>query len=461
MTSYRRTVRLALPAVAESLLNSLVLLVDALMVAQVGDAALAAVGLAGVVLWRSRSLAAVLQIGLSAVVARRWGEGNERAAGILLTHGVILGLLMGLIPLIALPFARPLFASLNAEGAVLAQAAIYFQIVLATMPMRMASANLSATMRACGDTRTPMLVTLTINVVNTVFNYLLIFGHGGFPALGLMGAGISTAIAFTVEVAALSWAAARGIRPLRFLEGEGSASGQSRGLLIFHRAGATPWLPGVTGSVMKVSLPSLGEEIAVSVGFLGFIAMIAGLGEGPLAAHTSVTRIESFSFMIGFGISVGSAALVGQALGAKRVDLARRAFSASLVLAASAMSLAGLAMIGFSPWTLGLFYGFDDSRRTMIELATPILIIAAIEQPFIGMANVLASGLRGAGMTIAPFVSQIFGTIVVRIGLGYLLAFGLEMGLEGIYWGTVADWVLRVIILGSIVLGGRWEKMKL
>jgi len=457
VNTYRRTIRLALPAVAESLLNSMVLLVDALMVARSGDAALAAVGISGVVLWRVRSLASVLQTGIGALAARRWGEGDERAASRVLTHGMVLGLAIGTLPLLLIPFAAMIFSRLNAEGEVLALAATYFQLIIATMPLRMASTHLSAALRACGDTRTPLYVTLGINVVNLIFNYLLIFGKFGFPALGLVGAGIATVIAFVIEAVALAVACRRGIRPLRFAE----IGNADRGLLRITRDGFTPWLPSITPSVLRVSLPSLGEEIAVSVGFLGFIAMIAGLGEESLAAHTSVARIESFSYMIGFGVSIGAAALVGQALGAARADLARRAFSASLVLAALSMAVAGFVMILLSPLTLGLFYGFDDTRRVMIEFATPVLIIAALEQPFIGTGMVLAAGLRGAGLTMAPFLSQMAGTIVVRIGLGYLLAFELGMGLEGVYWATVADWVLRTIILGAIVATGRWEKTKL
>jgi putative MATE family efflux protein len=423
------------------------------MLAQLGEAALAAVGLSGVLLWRLRSLSGVLQIGVTAVAARRWGEGDQQAAGIVLSHAAVLGLLIGSLALLLIPITQPIFQLLNAEGDVLRFAAIYFQLVAISMPFRMASGNLTAVLRAAGDTRTPMLVTLAINLLNALLNYLLIFGKFGFPALGMMGAGISTLTAFMVEAGILWYLCQRGIRARLY-------ASDSRGTLRFHPAGWRLWLPGLSNKLVRLSIPSVGEELAVSVGFLVFIAMIAGLGPDALAAHTSVARIESFSYMIGFGMAVAAASLTGQALGALQPDRAARLIVTNLVIVTVAMGGAGILMALLATPSLRLFFSPGAGSERLLELALPIFLIAAIEQPLIGTSMVLAASLRGAGLTMAPFLSQMIGTIAIRVGLGWLLAFHLGWGLEGIYWATVADWGMRTLVLGIIAFRGTWKQVR-
>lgn len=452
--TYRRTLRLALPAVAENLLNSLILLVDALMVASTGTAALAAAGLSSVALWRTRAQASVFQAGLGAIAARRWGEGDQHAASTVLTHGIFLGFLLGTLFLLPVLFAGELFRALQAGPDIHYLATDYFTIIMLALPLRMASGNLSATLRAAGDTRTPMTVTLFINLVNIAFNYPLIHGVWGFPRLGLHGAAIASVISFVVEFLLLSALCYRGIRP-RLYAPEGTTA---RGELKLSPAGARFLLPGITKRVIRISLPTFGEELAVSVGFLGYIAMIARLGSDDLAAHTSVARIESFSYMIGVGIAMAASALVGQALGAGSPHQARRSLQTSLVLSAVAMGCTGILLALFPTLWLSLFAS-GSGAATLLAAALPIMLITASEQPLIGVAMTLSGALRGAGYTLAPLLSQLVGTVFIRLGFGWWLGFQLGLGLEGLYLATVIDWSIRCLVLGAVVRSGRWERV--
>lgn len=481
MKLLRQTVRVAVPAILESLSNSAILLVDALMVASLGPTPLAAAGLVGVVLWRLRALGSVLQIGTGATVARRWGGGQIDAARIVFTHGAVLGSLVGCLWLLFFPFAMAIFGGLNARGDVLLLAAGYFQAVVICFPLRLSSTNMAASLRAAGDTKTPMMTTLIINVANIVLNYTLIFGNFGAPALGLVGAGIATSLSFALEFVILAFVGWRGIRPRRMFQalalelpvsrqeemGEISApvyppapvDPEHAHVLRFSREGFRLRIPGVTRSILRISHPSFWEEIAVSLGFLVFIAMIAELGEAALAAHTAVTRIESFSFNAGFGVSVAAATIVGQALGAGSLKDARRVFSLTLTLGVVIMGSIGILFALEPEWFLKWFVAEEGGN--FLPLATTIFLLAALEQPFIGAAMVLAGGLRGAGMTMAPFFSQLFCTVGIRIGFGWYFGFHLGWGLEGLYWATVLDWLCRTVILSVIVMGGRWEKMEI
>ncbi len=480
MRLYRQTVRLAVPTVLEHLSTSIIFLVDALMVATLGPAALAAVGIVGIMMWRLRTMGGILQIGTTAMVARRWGENNTEAACRLFTHSALLGGIIGIGCLLLWPLAGWIFSTLNAEGDVLALSVLYFQVVILAFPLRLASTNMAAAIRAAGDTRTPMITTVVANMVNVSLNYTLIFGKFGFPELGLFGAAIATAIAFTTEFSIYLAMGLRGIRPRRLFPierldfihpGEEDVEVSSEpvragvpdetrtDVLRFDPAGFRLRLRGSTGMMLRISHPSFWEEVGVSIGFLVFTAMLALFGEEALAAHSAVVRIESFSFMAGFGIAIATATLVGQALGARQVKTARRTFAICLTLSTMFMGSLGILFCLFPEWFVGWFV-YGEENGTFMPLAAMLFILASLQQPFIGSAMVLSGGLRGAGHTMAPFVAQFFGTIGARLGGGYVLAFVFEMGVEGLYWATVLDWVLRTAILGGLLLTGRWERAK-
>jgi putative MATE family efflux protein len=460
MTLLRQTVRLAVPAMLENLLMSAVFLVDTLMVATLGPAQLGAVGLVGVVMWRMVSMAGSLRIGVGAAIARRWGEGNEDVACRIFSHGALLGFAAGLACLMVLPLGRPLFHLMNARGQVLELIVPYFLIVASTLPMRLTSINIASSIRSAGNTRVPMLTTLSTNLINIGLNYVLIFGKFGMPALGLIGAGIATAIAFTCEFLFFSFMAWRGVAAIRVFSSQPGAAPVGvvarRSTFRFARDGFRLRIPNSTRIILRISHPSFWEEVGITFGFLVFFGMIADFGELSLAAHTAIVRIESFSFLAGFGVSIAAATLVGQSLGAGSLANAKRSFSLCITLGAGFMGFIGILMVLFPDWLLGWFA--SDQKQAFLAIGVPLMVIVALEQPFIGAAMVMANGLRGAGQTTAPFVAQITGVIFVRVGLGYFLAYEMEMGMQGLYWSTVADWVVRTILLSWLVMRGGWEK---
>lgn len=476
MKLYKNTIRLAVPAVMENLFNSAIFLVDALMVARLGSAPLAAAGMAGVILWRLRSVGSCLQFGTGATIARRWGEGKTDAACDIFSHTLVLGFTLGLLAYLLLPFAHNLFSAMNAEGEVLRLIVPYFQIVLLGFPLRLASTNMAAAMRAAGDTRTPMTSTLAMNIVNVFFNYVFIFGHFGAPALGLVGAAIGTLISFVFEFCFLLAVGYRGIHPSTVFrkppieivnvadevhaDHDVYASKReepaTRARFHFGRGGWKLSIPGVTRSILRISHPTFWEEIAITAGFIGFFTMIASFGEAAIAAHTAIVRIESFSFNVGFGISIAAATLVGQSLGAGSPERARRTFGVCITLAVCSMGFVAILMSLFPEWFLGWF--LPSHGRGFLDLAVPLMLIAAIEQPLLATTMVMANGLRGAGQTTAPFLAQMFGVLIIRIGVGWFLAFPMGLGMEGIYWATLIDWTVRSAILAVLVLRSGWEK---
>ncbi|MGC8740869.1 MAG: MATE family efflux transporter [Candidatus Sumerlaeaceae bacterium] len=432
--------RLTGPAVAENLLQTLLLMVDTFMVAYYGSVPIAAAAAAGMILWRLHMTLGCIERGTTALVARRWGassrEGAAHAVGQSLLLSVILGSLLTVGGLVWTP--ELLRALRTPEEAVLAGIP-YMRAVLAASVARMIFFVGAASMRATGNTRTPMWIALGMNGSNILFNYLLIYGHWGFPELKLFGSGLSTCVALCLAAVAVV------IHLVRAKDGP-----QVR----LHHF----WPNGkIIATIWRVSLPSFVEELMISIGFLVFFSFVTRLGTLALASHALATRLESLSFMAGIGFSIASSALVGQALGMRDVSLARRVFRTSTTLAVLVMSFVAVALVFLGRPLLGFFCREID----VVELAYALLLVAAVEQPLLGIAMTLSGGLRGAGETISPMLASFFGNLVVRIGATYALAFPFGLGIYGVVLGTIVDWLARCIILFYGYRREKWAHIEL
>ena len=473
--------RLGTPSVLENLLSATIVFVDLVMLARLpGNAAyLAAASVSSIWLWRITSFFAVTGVGAGAYVARRWGEDDHGAAGRAMAHATVLGIIGGLLAMaIFIPMARWIsHGYIPGQPATAEITARYFILVFLGLPFRIGLVNLSTCLRAAGDTITPLLIVAFMVVCNTFLNWVFIFGNLGAPALLMDGAGIATALTFVLGFAVALARVLVGVRPRRLFAANAGApldlsaaedhehehmrmaapaAAATGALLQLDRSGLRPWIPSITRPILRVSWPALWEEILVSIGFLVFMKMVASFGEEVLAAHAAILRIETFSFTAGWGVAVAASAMVGQALGARRPRLARRIFSLTNTMAIAIMGLAGIIMALAPQALLGVFRLEDR----VLDIASVLIFIIALEQCFIAAAMTLAGGLKGAGDTLPPFVVQLVGTIGTRIGVGYVLAWPMGLGIEGVYWGTVIDWFLRAAVLAWFVWRGKWQHIK-
>ncbi len=469
--------RLGVPSIAENLLVSGILLSDVLMLARLENNTvyLAATALTGVAYWRLANIAGCTQIGAGAYVARRWGEGRFADAGRAVAHALALSTAIGVVAAIAVwGVMRALFLLLSGDETVADTAFGYFRFLMVALPVRLALLNVTSCMRAAGDTRTPLVLVLLMLGMNVGLNWLLIFGNLGMPRMLMNGAGLSTALSYGAALAVALFVLFRGVRPRRLIsanagtpvsvgppsDGEEydmrlvpSRSGGEDGVLKLDPAGFRLWFPKMTPSILRVSNNSLWEEVLVGVGFLTYLGMLGRFGTEVMAAHGAAVRIESLSYTTGWGISIATATMVGQALGARNVALAKRMFSLNIVLAMTAMGMLGILYCAAPEWLLGWF---DLGEKAMVY-GSLMMLVLGVQQCFIGSAMVMTGGLRGAGDTFPTVITQLFGVIGMRLGVGWFLAFHLEMGYAGVYWATLLDWMMRTALLGVFVWRGRWK----
>jgi putative MATE family efflux protein len=445
----RRVWHIALPAIGENVLHTSLMMVDTFMIGRYGPIALAAAAISGVIVWRAQMTFACLDRGSMAMVARAHGARDPEKASRAVAQAIVLGVIIGLfVALFGVMFAPQLLYAMKAEPDVVRAGTPYLQILaVATLP-RIVFAVVAASLRATGDTRFPMWVSLYMNILNICFNIPLIFGipaiaalgFSGWGGLGLTGSGISTAISILFAAVMVSWKAFSG-----------------RGAFHMRREHFRIDLTTIR-TLVRISIPSFAEEALLSIGFLIFFRFIAVLGTNALAAHSISTRIEALSFMAGLGFTVAAAALVGQSLGQKNIDLARHAFKISTKYCVAMMSVIAIGLIYFAE---PIVRAFAPGQPDITEMAAVLLVIAAIEQPLLGIGMTITGGLRGAGDTLTPMFSSIICGIGIRVGAAYLLAFPMGYGIYGIYMGTIIDWLVRAMFLYWFFRLERWAHIKL
>uniref|UniRef100_A0ACD5GNM3 MATE family efflux transporter n=1 Tax=Desertifilum tharense IPPAS B-1220 TaxID=1781255 RepID=A0ACD5GNM3_9CYAN len=438
LTLRRQVIRLATPVVAQSILNTLVLLVDRAMLGYHASESLYSMQINGLILWALLSVLGAFSIGSMALVGRAVGSNDPKLASAAARSSLFLAVTIGIVAAIALHFGLPLLLAIfpAAGDNVQAAAAAYIGVIIPIIPLMLLGAIAVALLQAAGNTRTPFFVALFANGVNIVLNYALIFGNWGAPALGVRGAAMGTAIAIALKAAILLAVLIRphGAITLRGWGGEWQAL-----VRIF-------W----------VSAPAFGEKLIQHLGFFGFITMIGALGEVAMAANQALISIEAICFESADGIGIAAAVIVAQQLGAGRPNSAARGARAAAIMGLILLGSCGALFVLIPQQLLQAFT--PDAR--IISVALPCLAVAAVAQPFMAMATILGESLRGAGDTRTALGVSLLGWFAVRLIATYVLAFPLHLGLLGVWLGSTLDWVVRTLVLTWILSQGKWQKVK-
>jgi putative MATE family efflux protein len=436
--------RLAWPVVLQNLFRTFMIIVDTAMVGRLGTAALASMSVIGPIGYSMIAVVMALGVGTIATVARAFGEGDavkrEREAATSILVAVVAGLVLVVPAAIFLPQLASLF-EVPGDPAIGRHARQYLLFFALAIPGLLLENAASAILRGSGDTRTPMLFAIGANLLNVVGNYAFIFGNLGAPRWEVAGSGFSTMICYSLQGVLIT--------AVLFLPGR-------RQRLSFDS------LKKVTRASVarlgRVTGPAIVEPLLLQTGFLIFSKAVTLLGSAPAAAHRAAVTVESLSYMPGYGFAVACSALVGQYLGARRPDRAAVAARESVFLSAVLMSFIGLLFVLIPGTLLGLFIPYDPET---VQLGVMCLLIAAFEQPLMGTAMVYAGALRGAGDTRSPLVIGALAIWLVRVPLGWFLAFRLKLGLNGLWLTMIADWGVRSVAFAYIFRRGRWKTQTL
>jgi putative MATE family efflux protein len=435
----RRVLSLAWPSVMEQSLVTLIGLVDAYIVGHLGAAALAGVGLGGQVLNTTAALFSALGVGATALIARHIGAKEPGEANRLAHQALALALGIGLLAaLICFTLAEPIMQAFGAAPDVVAEGAAWLRVAAPSFLTLGVLLVGTASLRGAGDTRTPLVVMIVVNVVNVSVALAFTRGLLGMPALGVAGAGLGAASGQVVGGLAVIFLLVRGRGPLRL-----------------------GWrLPRPDAArlrrILNVGLPAGAEQVLLQAALLNLAVIISQFGTAAYAAHQIGLRISALSFLPGWGFSVAATTLVGQELGARQPERARRATYASYLFATVVMSGLGLFLFLFDAPILRLFT--DDAA--VVQQGTIVIRTAALLQPVMAASFVFSGALRGAGDTRATMFITVGSVWALRLVAAYLLGVVLGLGLLGAWLGIAVDFSFRALLFWLRFHTGKWTALR-
>lgn len=445
---FKKNLSIAWPSTVEGMLMSIIGSVDTMMVGTLGAAAIAAIGLTGQPRMILLILAQALATGTTAVIARRKGAGDQKAANACLTQSMyvitVLGILMTLVGYF---FAEPFMRFAGANEDTIGMSTTYFRILALGFPLNCWSLCICASMRAIGQTKITMTTNITANIVNVILNYCLIGGHFGFPALGVTGAAIAT-VCGTATSCAIAFAFAL-----------------KKGGYLRLRFSFPPKFDRETmNGLITVGSGSIAESVFLRIGFLINSKLIAGVGTAAFAAYQIVMQVASLSFTLGDGIATAGTTMVGQSLGAKRPDLARAnvAIARRLSLMASVLLM---CIVMLFRTKIGVL--FTDEPAVLEGVATAFLVVV------LGMIGqngrvVFAGCLRGAGDVKYVAMCSLVSVSILRPFCTWLFCYPLAPVLPVLSLTVTGPWIAFAIdayfrqwLLARRIARGEWLQIKI
>ena len=439
----RSVLRMAWPVIVNQVSFTMVQLVDTLLVGHLGKDALAGVGLGSIVFWIPQSGIFAVGVGAIAVVARNVGAGQRERASVTAAMALIMGLAWGvLLALVMALAADPLLRVMGAEPAARSEGVTWMRAASIGFPLSAMLYAGSASLTGAGDTRTPMIIMLIVNLVNAAVAYTLINGPGPFPELKVLGSGLGATSAGISGAALVLLALAAG-----------------RGGLQVQSLAALRPDPAEMKRILNVGLAAGLENLQFNLAFLVYTRIIASLGSAALAAHRVTLSVEGLAFNPGFALGVAAATLVGQSLGAGRPDLAERSARIALLWAAIIMTSMGIILLLFGEPITSLFVGGEDADE-VVNIGRKLLFVFAFALPAMALSQTLAGGLRGAGDTRAVLAISVIGIWVVRLLPAYLLAIVLGFDAPGAWMAAVLDINSRGLLVWLRFRQGKWKAIK-
>ena len=437
----KEAVRMAWPAVCESFFIALAGMVDSLMVSSMGASAVAAVGLTTQPKFMGLALFFAMNVSVSALVARRRGEKNQRSANQIL----LVAILFVIVATVVISSACVMWANeiINFCGSAPEThepAVIYYRIIMGCMIFNVLSMVINAAQRGSGNTMIAMRTNIVSNVVNIIANYLLIQGHLGFPALGIAGAAIATVFG-TVIACIMSFAS--------LFRRDGFVS-----IYYIMEQQIRPALEPVL-SIIKLGFSVFIEQILMRVGFMSTAMMAAKMGTNALAAHQVGMNILGLTFSFGDGMQVAAVALIGRSLGEGSPDKAK-AYGKTCRMIGLGISCV-LAVVYFfgGEWLYHLFF----AEQEIVDIGVMIIRIMIIIVLFQVSQVIYMGCLRGAGDTTYTAIASTISVTIIRTSASYFFGFVMGLGMAGIWMGILADQISRFLFASIRFKQGKWTKI--
>lgn len=424
---------LAAPIIVENILQSLLGTVDTHFAGQLGDLAIAGIGVTNLIMNVYISFFTAVSVGTVAVVSRFYGRREYTSVNRAIVHSLAAGAVIGiLIGAVSACFKTPILRLSGAKDAMMACAMPYYLVVTVPCAALCLQLVLSACLRAIKDTRTPMYVTALSNILNILLNTLFMY-----LGLGIFGLGLATTLSRCVGAMVLFWRLRR------------------------HDRNITLSLCNLTRqefrTILQIGIPAGGEKLIMRVGQLVYGAMIISLGDNAYVAHNIAGNLESYSGLPSMGFGLAVCTIVGVSLGEGDIPQAKRQTAIAYCLSTISGIVIAIGLIVFSPQLTSLFTKTPEVQK----LTASVLCISAAVLPFSALVQIMNNALQGAGDTKFPMYATFFGIWGIRVCIGYVFAVPFHLGLFGVWLAYGVDVMIRSALLYARYRKGNWTRIRI
>ena len=425
---------LAVPMALEMVGESIFAVVDAFFIARLGSPALASAGITETGLDLVYAIAIGFSFAVTALVSRRYGEGDRRGAARAGVQAIGLGIVVSLaLGVVGVIFAPRVLALMGAEAETVAVGTTHARIMYAGMATIILLFLNNAILRGAGDAQAAMRALWLANGINIVLDPCFIFGLGPFPELGLPGAAVATTIGRGTGVLYQFWVLTHGSR------------------IRIRRADIrTQW--GVLKNLCRISLGGIAQMLADMLPWILLIRIIASFGTIAVAGWVIAIRVALFVILPCWGLSNAASTLVGQNLGAGKPDRAERAVWITGGWTMAFMGLVTGAFVAFAPEIAQIFT--DDPE--VLQIAATALRVVSYGYVFYALGMVTRQAFNGAGDTRTPTWIDLVCFWLFEIPLAWTLS-RTALGVDGVFWAVALAYSLSAVVSTLIFRRGGWK----
>ena len=438
LSDRKQLLQLTWPLFLELVLFSVIGSMDTIMLSGYADNAVGAVGVANQIMSLFNVVANIVTAGTGILCAQYIGAGrtNEEKQPLILGALMVNCLLGALFSLVTGAGAGILLDLMNVDPAQYGYAKEYLSIVGGFLFLQMLAMTFTVLIRSHGNTRATMGFSLTMNLINVVLNYVLIYGHFGFPRLGVAGAAIATVVCKICGCLMSGGYFFGKIMPGMSLKPRWRETGRA------------------IGKVLAIGSPAAGEQISYTASKLVVMGMVTGLGPVAVNTYSYVNTIVSYVYLFSISVGQGASIMVGWEAGKRRTDRAMCICRHATNLAFfSAMALLGLLCL-FREQAMDLFA--DDPA--VIAMGGTVILADFVLESGRSRNLVLVNALRAAGDVRFPLYVGLFSMWFFSVGASWVLGIGLGWGLVGIWIGLGLDECFRALLMQIRWNKGHWTR---
>ena len=427
---------LAIPMMLEMAMESVFAVVDIAFVSRLGTDAIAAVGITEALVTVLYAVAVGLGMGVTAMVSRRIGAGERRAAADVTGQAIWIGAVMSiLIGITGVVFAADMLRLMGASSSVIETGTGFATVLLGGSASILYLFILNAAFRGAGDAAVALRSLWLANGLNIVLDPCFIFGLGPFPEMGVTGAAVATTIGRGAGVLYQLW---------YLFDGRGRLEFHLRNLRI---------KPAMIARMLVISAGGVGQFLISTSSWIIVMRIVALYGSSAIAAYTIALRVLEFVWLPAWGLGNAAATLVGQNLGAGQPDRAEKSAWLASRYNTLFLTAVGALILVVAPGIAGLF----SSDPEVVRIGTHCLRILGVGFPVYAVGMIIVQSLNGAGDTRTPTVINLISFWLLQIPLAYWLATHFLDSPNGVFAAIVVSETAMTILGVLVFRKGRWK----